>query len=205
MITLPIYIKAWRVKRYEEKFVFGFDGFGAVPRAMLGAVGGLTLSSGGVISGTPAAQGTFNVEFQVSNDSFLTYNIAFLDITINPAPAQTKTVAVGVQNGALTFGVRGSATFDVTATGIADNVYNPSVTYPVSGSPYGVLYDAEENVLLIYDGIENGKITDPIVLMKNAELDSGGRSSGGGCNAGALVYGLFGVFLALSARFARKK
>lgn len=47
---------------------------------------------------------------------------------------------------------------------------NTNVLIPVPGEPYGLYYDAENNVLVIYDGVQDGVLIDPIVLMKKTAV-----------------------------------
>jgi len=47
---------------------------------------------------------------------------------------------------------------------------NPNVVYPIKGSDYGVLYDPENNTLIIFDGKQDGVISDPIVLARKAKV-----------------------------------
>ena len=68
---------------------------------------------------------------------------------------------------------------------------------PVGDDGCAVYYDEEKNVLLIFDGKEDGVIADPIVLMKKEP-----KKGGGGCNTGFLP-GL--LALAIVVPFVRRR
>jgi hypothetical protein len=70
---------------------------------------------------------------------------------------------------------------------------HPGLVRPIPGEPYGLI--ATMNVIVIYDGEEDGVVKDPIILARKQSRagpgpgPASGNHGGGGCDAGLAVLG----------------
>ena len=106
--------------------------------------GGLTLSSSGTISGTPAGSGTFNFTVKATNGAG--EDTRGLSITITKAPEITSADNTGV------FRVTGGM-FQVVATGTAP------ITYNLAGAPSGVSIGTSSGLMTISGTVPAGTHT----------------------------------------------
>jgi hypothetical protein len=130
----------WTVNRpnYPAPPIVGSGGTGAYTFTSTALPAGLTLSSAGLITGTPTAAGTtnFTVTIHDSLGGTATQNDS---ITINLAPAITSgSLPVGTTGSAYNFPVAtsgGTTLFSWTATGLPAGLAIDPVTGVISGTP----------------------------------------------------------------------
>ena len=112
-------------------------------------------------------------------------------------------IAMGLANGKVTLTI-------VPAIMIVDGPAPEEAIRPLPDSPCGAIYDEELDLLVIFDGVLDGVIADPIAVMTKeamdqliAEQEKGrNKSSGGGCDAGFVT---FGTLVLLGGLYLRKR
>jgi hypothetical protein len=135
------------------------SGYPAATWSLSGTATGLTLSSAGVLSGTPTVSGQYNLTFTATNAAG--FDSKLIILTINSVPVITS--------GALPNGTSGSAySYQVAATGY------PAPTYTATGLPAGLSIDAVTGVIA---GTPTGTGGDYTVVVTGTNVNGSGSKT----------------------------